>query len=442
MDFFRLKPINNDTEYEVVSELFCYNCEKFVPEIVSQKEVPRRGGIFNVSAIVIPSCFKGKPITKIGKACNDRYNIFEVNIPDSVVHIDDKAFRCCYNLESFIVPPSVKTIGREAFYCCPELESIIISNGVERIEKQAFWECSRLRSVVIPDSVTFIGDKVFLDCKNLVSVTLPESLINIGKFIFKKCHKDLIITTGDKTETYEEWNKRIENTRPKGQETVVAGNHNSIFAGKTVAFTGRLELCARDAAKAIIRDLGGRTSDEIVSEVNLLIVGKNSGSKMEKARKQGVEIMTEAEFIKKIGDVPVPKPIKFIRSADYDYEWFEASVTRGKGKVTIYCEDEGDKELNDLAFNFARKLHNELAIWHERAKPLIAKFYDDDDDWLDKEQITKQCFLDGRRLEELKVNSSGEFEFIFHDADGALGGHWLVLRGTVQDGFDGQYDFE
>ena len=128
----------------------------------SQKEVPRRGGIFNVSAIVIPSCFKGKPITKIGKACNDRYNIFEVNIPDSVVHIDDKAFRCCYNLESFIVPPSVKTIGREAFYCCPELESIVISNGVERIEKQAFWECSRLRSVVIPDSVTFIGDKVFL----------------------------------------------------------------------------------------------------------------------------------------------------------------------------------------------------------------------------------------------------------------------------------------
>ena len=50
--------------------------------------------------------------------------------------------------------------------------------------------------------------------------------------------------------------------------------------------------------------------------------------------------------------------------------------------------------------------------------------------------------MDGRRLEELKVNSSGEFEFIFHDADGALGGHWLVLRGTVQDGFDGQYDFE
>ena len=67
MDFFRLKPINNDTEYEVVSELFCYNCEKFVPEIVSQKEVPRRGGIFNVSAIVIPSCFKGKPITKSEK---------------------------------------------------------------------------------------------------------------------------------------------------------------------------------------------------------------------------------------------------------------------------------------------------------------------------------------------------------------------------------------
>ncbi len=441
MDFFRLKPINNDTEYEVVSELFCYNCEKFVPEIVSQKEVPRCGGIFNVSAIVIPTSFKGKPITKIGKACNDRYNIFEATIPDSIVHIGESAFRCCYHLEDFIVPPSVKTIGREAFYHCLSLENVVISHGVERIEKQAFWECSRLTTIVIPDSVTFIGDKAFLDCKNLVSVTLPEGLTNIGKFVFKKCHKDLMITTGDKTETYEEWNKRIEDTRLKGQETVVAGNHNSVFAGKTVAFTGRLELCARDAAKAIIKDLGGRTADEITSGVNLLIVGKNAGSKMEKARKQGVEIMTEAEFINKIGDVPVPKPIKFIRSADYDYEWFEASVTWGKGKVTIYCEDEGDKELNDLAFNFARMLHNEQAVWDERAKPIIAKFYDDDGDWLDKEQITKQCFLDGRRLEELKVDSSGEFEFIFHDVDEALGGHSLVLCGTVQDGFDGQYDF-
>ena len=200
-------------------------------------------------------------------------------------------------------------------------------------------------------------------------------------------------------------------------------------------------MCAREAAKAIIKNLGGRTADEISSGVNLLIVGKNAGSKMEKARKQGVEIMTEAEFINTIGDVPVPKPIKFIRSEDYDYKWFEASVTWGKGKVTIYCEDEGDKELNDLAFNFARKLYNEQVIWDERAKPVIAKFYDDDDDWLDKEQITKQCFLDSRRLEELKVDSSGEFEFIFHDTDEALGGHSLGLRGTVQDGFNGQYDF-
>ena len=93
-------------------------------------------------------------------------------------------------------------------------------------------------------------------------------------------------------------------------------------------------------------------------------------------------------------------------------------------------------ELNDLAFNFARKLYNEQAIWDERAKPVIAKFYDDDD-WLDREQITKQCFLDSRRLEGLKVDSSGEFEFIFHDTAEALGGHSLVLRGTVQDGFNG-----
>jgi len=57
---------------------------------------------------------------------------------------------------------------------------------------------------------------------------------------------------------------------------------------------------SRDEAKAKIRELGGDISESVSSKTSYVIVGNDPGSKAEKAKKLGVKIISEKEFLKLI----------------------------------------------------------------------------------------------------------------------------------------------
>lgn len=73
-----------------------------------------------------------------------------------------------------------------------------------------------------------------------------------------------------------------------------------VFSGKNVVLTGSLTRYKRSAAAAIIENLGGKTSDSVSKSVNLVIAGEDAGSKLDKAKKAGIEIWDEARFIEVI----------------------------------------------------------------------------------------------------------------------------------------------
>jgi hypothetical protein len=50
----------------------------------------------------------------------------------------------------------------------------------------------------------------------------------------------------------------------------------------------------------IIEDLGGTVSDSVSSKVNLVIAGEDAGSKLAKANKLGIKVITEQEFLSMI----------------------------------------------------------------------------------------------------------------------------------------------
>ena len=68
--------------------------------------------------------------------------------------------------------------------------------------------------------------------------------------------------------------------------------------GKTFVFTGTLETMSRNEAKEKVKELGGEVSDSISKKTDYLILGKEPGSKLEKAKKFGVKILSEKEFLK------------------------------------------------------------------------------------------------------------------------------------------------
>lgn len=72
---------------------------------------------------------------------------------------------------------------------------------------------------------------------------------------------------------------------------------SQILKGKIFAFTGTLESMTREEAKKRVKELGGEVTETISKRVNYLVVGKDPGSKLEKAQKLGVKIINEKEFL-------------------------------------------------------------------------------------------------------------------------------------------------
>ena len=73
---------------------------------------------------------------------------------------------------------------------------------------------------------------------------------------------------------------------------------NQKLEGKSFVFTGELESISREKAQEKVRELGGKTPSSISKKTDFLVVGKNPGSKYEKAKKWGIKIINEKEFFK------------------------------------------------------------------------------------------------------------------------------------------------
>ncbi len=72
------------------------------------------------------------------------------------------------------------------------------------------------------------------------------------------------------------------------------------FSGKTFVLTGSLQDMTRDEAKDMIRNAGGDVSGSVSKKTDYVVVGESPGSKYDKAKKLGVEILTEKQFKKLI----------------------------------------------------------------------------------------------------------------------------------------------
>jgi DNA ligase (NAD+) len=70
------------------------------------------------------------------------------------------------------------------------------------------------------------------------------------------------------------------------------------LAGKVFVFTGGMEKYTRPAAEELVRKLGGRAGSSVSKETDYVVAGTEPGSKYDKAKKLGVSIMSEEEFIK------------------------------------------------------------------------------------------------------------------------------------------------
>ena len=67
--------------------------------------------------------------------------------------------------------------------------------------------------------------------------------------------------------------------------------------GESWVITGTLSTMGRDEATQMLQALGARVSGSVSSKTKCVVAGEKAGSKLEKAEKLGVRVMTEAEFL-------------------------------------------------------------------------------------------------------------------------------------------------
>jgi DNA ligase (NAD+) len=96
-------------------------------------------------------------------------------------------------------------------------------------------------------------------------------------------------------ETVSAWKKAGVNFT---QEISVGGS--GVFSGMSIVVTGTLESLTRDQAEEAIISAGGKAASSVSKNTAFVLAGASAGSKLAKAESLGVEVISEAEFLKRL----------------------------------------------------------------------------------------------------------------------------------------------
>ncbi|MBA2642775.1 MAG: NAD-dependent DNA ligase LigA [Actinobacteria bacterium] len=114
----------------------------------------------------------------------------------------------------------------------------------------------------------------------------------------------------DRAELVAEWfadednSRLVEELRALGLQMSSGEEERPIegpLSGKQYVITGTLESWSREEAKASLEALGAKVSDSVSGKTTGVIVGESPGSKLQKAQKLGVEVLSEDALASLLG---------------------------------------------------------------------------------------------------------------------------------------------
>lgn len=169
------------------------------------------------STVIIPSEYKGLPVTAIGERAFYGCDIETVTIPESVTDLGSYSFAGCHKLKKVIIlgnsltylpeyafaycselnevnsddgvvnmPINIATLGEGVFRECINITEINFSPNITVLPDYCCGSCYKLRSIDLPDGLTSINSFAFINCE-LRSVTIPSSVTVIQPYAFYSC---------------------------------------------------------------------------------------------------------------------------------------------------------------------------------------------------------------------------------------------------------------
>lgn len=85
---------------------------------------------------------------------------------------------------------------------------------------------------------------------------------------------------------------------------IIHGDKKGPLDSQTIVVTGTLETLDRKQIEDLILQSGGKASSSVSKKTSFLVAGANAGSKLDKAQSLGIPVLTESEFLQRIGQAP------------------------------------------------------------------------------------------------------------------------------------------
>jgi len=79
-------------------------------------------------------------------------------------------------------------------------------------------------------------------------------------------------------------------------------SRSGAFTGLSFVFTGSLETMGRAEAEENVRQLGGSAGSSVSKSTTHVVAGEKAGSKLDKAKKLGIPVLTEQDFAAMLRD--------------------------------------------------------------------------------------------------------------------------------------------
>jgi len=154
-----------------------------IPDSVLVMEEEVFAGCERLKKIKLPSCLRNMR-RGMFRNCT---SLEEVEFPDKLILIGFATFQGCTSLKRVKLPGNLLQTGTQTFEGCVSLETIELPETVREIEIGAFTGCKSLKEIRIPSSVTRIGAWAFEECSSLKEIDLPDGISEIKKWTFHNC---------------------------------------------------------------------------------------------------------------------------------------------------------------------------------------------------------------------------------------------------------------
>jgi len=170
--------------------------------------------------------------------------------------------------------------------------------AIERSKKQPF---SRLLAALsigdIGRATAEVLAKKFNNMESLANATKKELMVGgaVGETLSQSIEAYFTSESGSRI-----W-RELQELGVNMSEGSTAADTPQPLAGQTVVVTGTLEHFERKEIEDLIVSLGGKAAGSVSKKTSFVVAGESAGSKLNKARELGVAVLSEVEFMEKVG---------------------------------------------------------------------------------------------------------------------------------------------